>query len=414
MDRREIDLSEEQSMILRTCRQFVNDRIIPFIRENREREWTAPPDERMPGELLEAADELGLRTLGVPAEYGGMEFEEGTQARTLALIAEEIARGDSGFADKLVQNWKVSVLLSAYAPKHLQEKIFSEFMSDPSFLMAHALTEPKGASDRWLPYNVPEANMDTKAEFKDGHWVLNGRKHFISNGYDAKLYIVYANTNPALGISEGTSSFIVPRDAEGFHVARANETIGCRFMNNGEIVLEDCRLPEDHLMVKDVALKKAGIYFNPGKILQAAKNLGVGMAAFADTERYVKEHIQGGRPLIKHQIIAGHLADMAIKLEAVRALVSWSARALDEGTADAGQLCMMVKVFASEEVFDVCRMAMEIHGGSGAMLEMGIEKYFRDASIFLHMDGTNDVHRFKIIKAMFPDDAGTYAGPEST
>ncbi|MEE8370586.1 MAG: acyl-CoA dehydrogenase family protein [Sphingomonadales bacterium] len=414
MDRREIDLSEEQSMILRTCRQFVNDRIIPFVRENREREWTAPPDERVPVELLEAADELGLRTLGVPKEYGGMEFEEGTQARTLALIAEEIARGDSGFADKLVQNWKVSVLLSAYAPKHLQERLFGEFMADPSFLMAHALTEPKGASDRWLPYNVPEANMDTRAEFKDGHWVLNGRKHFISNGYDAKLYIVYANTNPALGISEGTSSFIVPRDTEGFQVARANETIGCRFMNNGEIVLEDCRLPEDHLMVKDVALKKAGVYFNPGKILQAAKNLGVGMAAFEDTERYVKEHIQGGRPLIKHQIIAGHLADMAIKLEAVRALVSWSARALDEGTADAGRLCMKVKVFASEEVFDVCRMAMEIHGGSGAMLEMGIEKYFRDASIFLHMDGTNDVHRFKIIKAMFPDDAGAYAGPEGT
>lgn len=412
MDMRSIDLTDEQRMILDTCQAFVNEVVLPFVRDNREREWSAPPENRLPLELLEAVDRLGLRTLGVPEEFGGINFEEGTQAQTLALIAEEIGRGDSGFADKLVQNWKVSVLLRTYAPEHLQARYFPEFMADPAFLMAHALTEPRGASDRWLPYNVPEAAMQTRAVEDGDEWVINGRKQYISNGFDASLYIVYANTNPEVGMLQGTSSFIVPKDAPGFSVARCNETIGGRFMNNGEIAFEDCRIPADHLLVRDDALTRAAIYFNPGKILQAAKNLGVGQAAYDETLTYVEHHVQGGKPLIKHQMTAYHLADMAIKIESVRAMVGRAARALDEGTADAGVLCLMVKVHASEMIFEVCRTAMELHGGAGAMLDVGIEKLFRDATIFLHMDGTNDVHKFKIIKALYPDIAGAYAGKD--
>ncbi|MFQ5861436.1 MAG: acyl-CoA dehydrogenase family protein [Dehalococcoidia bacterium] len=407
---RMIGLSEEQKLIWRMCRDFVDEVVTPFVRENREREWLAPPEERFPVELLQAADKLGLRTLAVPEKYGGTHFD--AQAQTFAIIAEELARGDSGFADILGQNWKLAVLLSACAPQHLQDEWFPRLMEDPTFVMAHALTEPRGASDRWLPYNVPAANMHTKATFKDGFWVLNGRKQFITNAYDAKLYVVYANTNPDVGIQEGTSSFLVPRGTPGFTITRTNEKMGSRFMNNAELLFEDCRLPEDHLLVKDIALKKAGVYFRPGKILQAAKNLGVGMAAFEDTVTYVQDHVQGGRQLIKHQIVAAHLADMAIKLETVRAFTRYAARALDEGASDAGRLCLMAKVYASEAVLDVCRQAMELHGGSGVMLEVGIEKHFRDAAMFLHMDGTTDIHHFKIVKAMFPDTAGTYAGPE--
>ena len=121
----------------------------------------------------------------MPEEFGGVELEPGSEVQTFALIAEEIARGDSGLADKLVQNWKVSVLLRNLAPRHLQEKWFTRLVADPQFLLAHCLTEPRGASDRWLPYNVPEAAMQTRA-VKDGNdWVINGRKQFISNGYDA-------------------------------------------------------------------------------------------------------------------------------------------------------------------------------------------------------------------------------------
>jgi alkylation response protein AidB-like acyl-CoA dehydrogenase len=254
--------------------------------------------------------------------------------------------------------------------------------------------------------------MHTRAVKTNGGWVINGRKQFISNGYDAGLYVVYANTNPKVGMLQGTSSFLVPRDTKGLTVARCNETLGCRFMNNGEMVFEDMFVPDDHLLAENDALGKAGVYFRPGKIIQGAKNLGVGVRAFEETARYVQEYVQGGRILIKHQAVALRLADMATRLEAVRALLERAARAVDENAPDAELLCNMVKLFASEEIMKVAQHAVELHGGNGTMLDFGIEKALRDAVMFLHMDATVDISKFKIVKSMFPETAGKYAGPE--
>jgi acyl-CoA dehydrogenase len=405
-------LSDEQRLMRETCRRYVDEVVRPFIAASREREWLFDPDQRLPAEILREADRTGLRGLGVPDRYGGVGLDAATEAQTFSIIATEIARGDSGLADKLVQNWKISVLLRSLAPRHLQDVWFPRYMADPQFLMAHCLTEPRGASDRWLPYNAPEANMDTTAVRTGGYWVINGRKQFISNGYDASLYVVYANTDRSAGMLQGTSSFLVPRDAPGLQVTRCNETVGGRFMNNGEIVFEDCRVPEDHLLARDDALGQAGVYFRPGKIIQAAKNLGIGIAAFDDTAAFVQQRVQGGRILIKHQAVAARTAAMATKLEAVCALLREAARAVDENQPDATRLCDMVKVFASQEILQVCQHAVELHGGYGAMLEVGVEKYFRDAAVYLHMDATVDVSNFKIAKALFPGTAGAYAGPE--
>jgi len=406
------NLSEEQRLMRQSCRDFVDEVITPFIRQNWQREWLMTPEDRLPKEILEGAEKIGIRTLGVPEEFGGIELDPKSEIRTFALISEEIARGDSGLADKLVQNWKVSVLLRNLAPRHLQEKWFKRLLADPQFLLAHCLTEPRGASDRWLPYNVPEAAMQTRAVKKNGGWVINGRKQFISNGYDASLYVVYANTNPKVGMVQGTSSFLVPRETPGLVVARCNETLGCRFMNNGEIVFEDMFLPDDHLLVENDALGKAGVYFRPGKIIQASKNLGVGVRAFEDTARYVQNYVQGGRILIKHQAVALRLGDMATRIEAVRALLERAAQAVDDNAPDAEVLCNMVKLFASEEILKVAQNAVELHGGNGIMLDFGIEKVLRDAVGFLHMDATVDISKFKIVKALFPQTAGKYAGPE--
>jgi len=405
-------LSDEQRLMRQTCRRYVDDVVRPFIAANREREWLFDPDQRLPAEILREADRTGLRGLGVPDQYGGVGLDPATEAQTFSIIATEIARGDSGLADKLVQNWKISVLLRSLAPPHLQDTWFRRYMADPQFLMAHCLTEPRGASDRWLPYNAPEANMDTTAARTGGHWVINGRKQFISNGYDASLYVVYANTDRSVGMLQGTSSFLVPRDTPGLRVTRCNETVGGRFMNNGEIVFEDCRVPEDHILAHGDALGKAGVYFRPGKIIQAAKNLGIGIAAFDDTAAFVQQRVQGGRILIKHQAVAVRVAAMATKLEAVSTLLRHAALAVDENNPDATRLCDMVKVFASQEILQVCQHAVELHGGYGAMLEVGVEKYFRDAAVYLHMDATVDVSNFKIAKALFPGTAGTYADPE--
>jgi alkylation response protein AidB-like acyl-CoA dehydrogenase len=405
-------LSEEQRMMRQSCRDFVDDVVLPFVKQNWKQEWSMEPGGRLPASILEGADKVGIRTLGVPEEFGGIELEKGTEVSTFAMISEEIARGDSGLSDKLVQNWKVSVLLRQLAPRHLQEKWFKRLVDDPQFLLAHCLTEPRGASDRWLPYNVPEAAMQTKAVKTNGGWVINGRKQFISNGYDAGLYVVYANSNPKVGMLQGTSSFLVPRETKGFSVARCNETLGCRYMNNGEVVFEDMFVPDDHVLAESDALGKAGIYFRPGKIIQAAKNLGVGVRCFEATAEYVQNYVQGGRILIKHQAVALRLADMATRIEAVRSLLERAAQAVDDNGPDAEVLCNMAKLFASEEIMKVAQHALELHGGNGVMLDFGIEKLFRDAAIFLHMDATVDISKMKIIKNLFPQTAGKYAGPE--
>jgi alkylation response protein AidB-like acyl-CoA dehydrogenase len=405
-------LSPEQRLMRDTCRRYCDDVVIPWIKEDRTREWNFDPGQRLAPAILEQADIIGLRSLGVPERFGGIALDKNTQAQTFAIIATELARGDSGLADKLVQNWKISVLLSGLAPEHLQQKWFTRYLNEPQFLMAHCLTEPRGASDRWLPYNAPEANMDTRAVLEDGYWKINGRKQFVSNGYDADLYVVYANTDDAVGITQGTSSFLVPRDTPGLEVTRCNETFGGRFMNNGEIVFDDCRVPADHLLAHNNALSQAGIYFQPGKILVAAKNLGIGIAAYEQTVAWVHQREQGGRPLIKHQAVALRIAEMATKLEAVSTLLRHAATAVDEGSPDAATLSVMVKVFASQEILQVCQHAMELHGGYGAMIEVGIEKFFRDAAVCLHSDGTTDVSNFKIVKSLFPATAGKYAGPE--
>ena len=405
-------LTDEQRMMRDTSRRYVDRVVVPFLAENRMREWEMDPHARLAPHLLEEADAAGLRALGVPERFGGVALEAATQSQTLALIATELARGDSGLADKLVQNWKIAVLIERFAPEHLKEYWFTRYMAEPQFLMAHCLTEPAGASDRWLPYSVPEVNMNTTAVLDGDTWVINGRKQFISNGFDATLYVVYANTNDDVPMSQGTSSFLVARDTPGLEVTRCNETMGGRFMNNGEITFDDCRVPAENLLVRDDALAQAGIYFRPGKVLVAAKSLGIGLGAYEETVKFVHERVQGGRVLIKHQAVASRVADMATRLEAVGALLRHAAQAVDSFTPDADVLCNMVKVFASHEIVTVCQHAMELHGGYGAMLEVGIEKYMRDALINLHSDGTTDVSNFKIVKAMFPTTAGRYAGPE--
>ncbi len=407
------DLSEEQKLMRQSCRDFVDDVILPFIRSDWKREWSMTPEDRLPASILEGAEKVGIRTLGVPEEFGGIELDRAAEVQTFALIAEEIARGDSGLADKLVQNWKVSVLLRNLAPRHLQEKWFKRLLDEPQFLLAHCLTEPRGASDRWLPYNVPEAAMQTRAVKKNGEWVINGRKQFISNGYRRR---------PVRGLRQHQSAS--RHDAGHVELPGAARHAG----TDGGALQRDARLPlheqrragvRGHaragrsLAGRGRRLGKAAVYFRPGKIIQAAKNLGVGVRAFEVTSDYVQNYVQGGRILIKHQAVALRIADMATKIEAVRSLLDRASRAVDDNAADADALCNMAKVFASEEIMKVAQHAVELHGGNGMMLDFGVEKLLRDAAIFLHMDATVDISKLKIVKSLFPQTAGKYAGPET-
>ncbi|TCJ38074.1 acyl-CoA dehydrogenase family protein [Parafrankia sp. BMG5.11] len=401
-------LTDEQRAFQQLCRDFTDQEILPWLAQHRDEEWNAPPRERLPHRLMARADEIGLRTLGLPPEYGGVPLDTLTQA----LLVEELGRGEPGFTTTIVQNWKIAAEFARHASKELADEWFAKFTKDPGFLWAHCLTEPRGASDRVLQYNAPEASMQTKAVRDGEEWVINGVKHYVSNGGTASAFIVYANTDPTAGVRDGVSSFLVGKDTPGFSISRINEKIGHRLAVNAELVFEDCRVPASHLLVKNTALGGASLYLLQGRVLNAARAVGVMQAAFESTARYAQEHFHGGKIIIKHQVVAARLADMATTLETCRAITYRAARAIDAGADDASALALMAKLHCGEAVFDVARAAMELHGGMGVMLEAGIEKYLRDSTIFSHTEGTADMQRFKIIKAMFPATAGVYAGPD--
>jgi len=401
-------LTEDQLAFAQLCREFTDREILPWLAEHRDDEWNAPPHERLPKHLMARADEIGLRTLGLPEEYGGVTLDTFTQT----LLVEELGRGDPGFTTTIVQNWKIAAEFARHASKELADEWFARFTAEPGFLWAHCLSEPRGASDRVLPYNAPEASMQTKAVRDGAEWIINGVKHYVSNGGTASAFIVYANTDPSAGVRDGVSSFLVGRDAPGFSVARINEKIGHRLAVNAELVFEDCRVPASHLLVHNTALGGAGVYLVQGRVLNAARAVGVMQAAFDSSARYAQEHFHGGKTIIKHQVVAARLADMATTLETCRAITYRAARAVDAGSEDAATLAMMAKLHCGEAVFEMARSAMELHGGAGVMLEAGIEKYLRDSTVFGHTEGTADMQRFKIIKEMFPATAGVYAGPD--
>ena len=327
-------------------------------------------------------------------------------------MVEELGRGDAGFTTTIVQNWKIAAEFARHASPGLAAAWFERFLADPEFLWANCLTEPRGASDRVLPYDAPEASMQTRARRDGDEWVIDGVKHYVSNGGNASAFIVYANTDPTAGVRDGVSSFLVGRDAPGFSVGRINEKLGHRMVLNAELVLDGCRVPADHLLVEHTALRRAGVYLLQGRVLNAARAVGVMQAAFDDTARYVQSHFHGGKIIIKHQVVAARLADMATMLETSRAITHRAARAVDASAPDAAQLALIAKLHCSQTVFDVAHAAMELHGGAGVMVDAGIEKYLRDSTIFGHTEGTTDMQRFKIVKAMFPDSAGLYAGPD--
>ncbi len=255
--------------------------------------------------------------------------------------------------------------------------------------------------------------MQTRAIQDGDGWVLNGVKHYVSNAGVANAFIVFANTNPAAGVRDGVSNFLVPATTPGLSIGRFNEKIGQRYNINAEIVLSDCRLPGDHLLVRDIALRKNAAYMLQGRVLNAARALGVMQAAYDKAARFAQETFQGGKLIIKHQVVAARLADIATTVEGARALVYRAARAVDAEADDAQALALMAKLHCSQVVLDVTRSVLELHAGSGVMVGDGVEKHFRDAAVFPHTDGTADITRFKIIKTLFPDEAGLYAGPDA-
>lgn len=389
------------------AKEFVDTHVLPARGATRDEEWAAPWEERVPWDLLEEADRRGLRTLAL---FGAECDLPPPSAQGLVAVAEELARGESALIDILLQGWKVGTIIESLAVDHLREHWLGRFLTEPRLVFSHCSTEPHGSSDRWLGWDHPDAAMRTSAVLHDGHWVIEGSKQYITNGPDSGLYVVYATTTPGVRPSTGTSSFLVPRDTPGFRVGRVHEKLGGRRFNNAELIFEGCRLPADHLLVADTALGTSSRRFPASKAIIAAQAVGVAQAAYEQTVDYVQQRVQGGHPIVGHQGVALRVADMLIRIETTRSLVQRAARATDEGAPDQRRLRDVAKVAAAETAFEVARQAVELHGGLGVMRDGGVERLLRDATLFLHLDGTNDIHRLRVVESLFPGWTEQYVG----
>ncbi len=353
----------------------------------------ADPEKSFSWALVDAASEYGLRLAPLPPEFGG----GGTDFLTNAVMLEEIAAADLGTSVVLAQTWKFAQLLMELGTADQHERWLRRLMQNRRGLMAASLTEPNGGSDNVLPYAGVNGGMQMRAEKVDGGWVLNGQKVYISNSNRADSIIAFARTNPNEPVRTGVSMFIVPGDSPQVTFGAVCDKLGERLANNAAIFYENVFVPDQDLLGREnEGLADVARLLRGSNAYAAACTLGVARAAFGRALRYTAERVQGGRRVIDHDDIGVQFAEMYSQLESARTYVFRAAWAADNAKAFDPKMAAMPKLLASQVAFDVTRASLEMFGGSGVMRETGMEKLMRDATIFLHSDGTNTVMRKKI------------------
>ncbi|OVE79176.1 acyl-CoA dehydrogenase [bacterium I07] len=366
-------LSEEQVMIRDLARQVAQEKLAPVALQYDE-------SGEFPWEIMETLAEMDFFRIFIDEEYGGL----GMGVMGLALATEELSRACGGMALGFAATaLGVMPILAAGSPEQ-KEKWLPELGTGKS-LAAFALTEPDSGSD--------VTAMKTTA-VKDGdYYVLNGVKHFITNGGVAKLNTIIAQTHPKKG-TRGASAFIVEDGTPGLSYGKKENKMGIRASVTTEIILEDCRIHKDNLLGKEgtgfpIAIRTLD-KARPGVAAQA---LGIAQGALDHAVKYSRERLQFGKPISSFQGIQWKLADMATQLEAARALTYATARMIDAGVKDISKEAAMSKLFASDTAMAVTTEAVQVLGGYGYMKEYPVEKLMRDAKITQIYEGTNEIQR---------------------
>ncbi len=363
------------------ARRFGAEVVTPIAAELDRR---AKPEDCFSWEIVEAASAAGLRTATLSEEYGGA----GIDSLTTAKVVEELGKADLGISVIVAQTLKIAQTLQAAATPAQQDRFLPALAADPRFLLAIGITEPENASNYFIPY--PE-DFRTTATRVSGGWRINGKKHFISNGNVASLYLLFAQTEPGRGLVEGSTCFLVPRPSEGFSIGRVHDKMGERLTNNAELLFDECFVPDENVL-GDVGrgFEVLSRFFPASNAYAAASVLGVAGNAYEHSVGWARTRFQGGDYLIRHDSVATDLARMRMLIDAARAYVHQAAHAADHRETEWDPtLGALPKVFASEVAWEVVTTTLSLHGGHGYMKDLGIEKLVRDAAAFLHSDGAN-------------------------
>lgn len=372
------DLTAEQNMILKTIREFAQEEVASgALERDRTKEF--------PIEVFKKMADLGLMGLPFPEEYGGA----GADTVSFAIVTEELSRACASTG--ITYSAHISLggaPLYLFGTEEQKQKYLVPICTGESF-GAFGLTEPNAGSDA--------GGTRTTAVEKDGEYIINGNKCFITNASYAKHLALTAVTGEVDGKKE-ISAIIVPTDAEGFTVIDNYEKMGLNASNTTELVLEDVRVPTEHLLgKKGEGFKQFLITLDGGRIGIGAMALGIAQAAYEKALQYAKERQQFGRSLSNFQAIQFKLADMAMKIELARNMVYKAAWLKDQGKPFAKE-ASMCKLYASEICMEIADQAVQIHGGYGYMKEYHVERYMRDGKLTEIGEGTSEVQRMVIAR----------------
>jgi butyryl-CoA dehydrogenase len=372
-------LSQQHEMLRDAVRAFAAKEIAPNAAR-----WDK--ESHFPREALRGLGAMGLYAVAVPEQWNGA----GMDSTSLALAIEEISAGDGATSTIISVTNLVAGILNGFGSA-AQKEAYLRPIAKGELLGAFCLTEPHTGSDA--------SAITTRAQKKDGGYVLNGVKQFITSGKTADVAIVFAVTDKSAG-KKGMGAFIVPTSTPGYKVARLEEKTGQHASDTAQIVFENCRIPADGLLGEEgQGYRIALANLESGRINIAAQAVGMARAALEAAVAYANERTTFGRPLIEHQAVNFRLADAATQIEAARQLYLHAA-----ALRDAGRACLreasMAKLFASEMAETVCSDAIQIHGGYGYVADFPVERIWRDVRVCKIYEGASDIQRMLIGRSL--------------
>ena len=377
-------LTEMQLEIKSLCRRIGEEKIVP-VREHHDETGEFPHD------IVKVFAEAGLFGIFIPEAYGGM----GGSTKDFVIAVEELCKYDAGIALALFGTGLGTLPIILCANEEQKKKYLPRIAEGT--LAAFGLTEANAGSDA--------AAIQTTARKDGDYYVLNGTKQWITNGGEADIYTICAMTDKSKG-PRGASFFIVEKGAEGFSFGKKENKMGIRASSTRELVFQDCRVHKDNLIMGEgrgfiVAMKT----LDASRPSVAAQALGIATGALEIAIKYSRTRQQFGQPISANQGLLFLMADMAMKVESARALVYRCADYMDGGAKDVSKLSAMAKCYASDVAMSVTTDAVQVLGGYGYMKEYPVEKMMRDAKITQIYEGTNQIQRDVIGKALIKEAA---------
>ncbi|WP_191559942.1 acyl-CoA dehydrogenase [Metabacillus idriensis] len=372
-----IRFTEEQDMMRKMVRDFAQSEIEPFVEKMEQGEF--------PKEILRKMGSLGLMGIPIPEQYGGA----GMDFTSYIIAINELSKVSATIGVILSVHTSVGTNPILYFGTEEQKQKYIPKLASGEYLGAFCLTEPGSGSDA--------GSLKTKAVKKEGNYILNGSKVFITNGGEADTYIVFASTNPEAG-RKGISAFVVEKDTPGFIVGKDEHKMGLYGSRTVQISFEDAVVPAQNLLGEEGdGFKIAMANLDVGRIGIAAQSLGIAQAALESSIKYAKERVQFGKPISVQQGIGFKLADMATTVEASE-LLTYRAAFLRQNGLSCGKEASMAKLFASKTAMEAAIEAIQVYGGYGYTKDYPVERYFRDAKICEIYEGTSEIQRIVISK----------------